>query len=94
MLDNKELKDYIMEQLFDLKDVRNIPMMGGYIFYYKEKIIGGIYGKGFMVKITDASRKCMPDCEAEPPYEGAEADVSSHNIGRQRVVTENGEGNV
>jgi TfoX/Sxy family transcriptional regulator of competence genes len=71
VLDNKELKDYIMEQLFDLKDVRNIPMMGGYIFYYKEKIIGGIYGKGFMVKITDASRKCMPDCEAEPPYEGA-----------------------
>ena len=71
MLDNKELKDYIMEQLIDLKDVRNIPMMGGYIFYYKEKIFGGIYGNGFMVKITEAGRKYMPDNDAEPPYEGA-----------------------
>lgn len=68
---NKELKDYIMEQLFDLKDVRNISMMGGYIFYYKEKIFGGIYSSGFMVKMTEASRKYMPDSEAEPPYEGA-----------------------
>ena len=46
-------------------------MMGGYIFYYKERIIGGIYGSGFMVKITDASQRFMPDSIAEPPYKGA-----------------------
>lgn len=71
MLDNKELKDYITEQLFGLKDVRNISMMERYIFYYKEKIFGGIYGNDFMVKITEAGRKYMPDSEAEPSYEGA-----------------------
>lgn len=71
MADNKELMAYIMEQLADLGDVRNIPMMGGYVFYYREKIFGGIYGSGFMVKITEASRKYMPDSEPEPPYEGA-----------------------
>lgn len=71
MSDHKELAAYIMEQLAGLGDVRNIPMMGGYIFYYKERIFGGIYGSGFMVKITEASKKYMPDSEPEPPYEGA-----------------------
>ena len=71
MASSKELSLYIMEQLSDLGDVRNIPMMGGYIFYYKERIFGGIYGNGFMVKITEASKKYMPDSIAEPPYDGA-----------------------
>lgn len=66
-----ELVVYIMEQLAELEDIRNISMMGGYIFYYKERIFGGIYGNGFMVKITEASKKYMPDSEPEPPYEGA-----------------------
>lgn len=71
MAKNKELADYVMNQLSNLGDIRNIPMMGGYVFYYKERIFGGIYGNGFMVKITEASKKFMPDSEPEPPYEGA-----------------------
>ncbi|MCH5300284.1 MAG: TfoX/Sxy family protein [Ruminococcus sp.] len=71
MLNSKELAAYITEQLSELEDIRNIPMMGGYIFYYKEKIFGGIYGNGFMVKITNSSKKFMPDSIPEPPYEGA-----------------------
>lgn len=71
MANNKELVLYIMDQLVDLDGIRNIPMMGGYIFYYKERIFGGIYGNGFMVKITEASKRYMPDSEAEPPYKGA-----------------------
>lgn len=71
MANNKELASYIMEQLSGLENVRNIPMMGGYIFYYNERIFGGIYGNGFMVKITEASKKYMPDSEPMEPYEGA-----------------------
>lgn len=71
MSKNKELAIFIMDQLSELEDVRNIPMMGGYIFYYKERIFGGIYGNGFMVKITEASKKYMPDSEEESPYKGA-----------------------
>lgn len=71
MAKNKELAEYIMDQLSDLGNIRNISMMGGYIFYYKERIFGGIYGSGFLVKITEASRKHMPDSVPEPPYEGA-----------------------
>lgn len=71
MANNKELVDYIMEQLADLEEIRHIPMMGGYIFYYRERIFGGIYGGGFLVKITEASKKYMPDSEPESPYTGA-----------------------
>ena len=67
----KELAEYITEQLADLDEIRKIPMMGGYIFYYRERIFGGIYEPGFMVKITEASRKYMPDSIACPPYDGA-----------------------
>ena len=67
----KELAAYILEQLSELGEVRSIPMMGGYIFYYRERIFGGIYENGFLVKDTKASRKYMPDSLLEPPYEGA-----------------------
>ena len=67
----KELAEYITQQLEELGDIRKIPMMGGYIFYYRERIFGGIYSGGFMVKKTKASRKYMPDSIARPPYDGA-----------------------
>ena len=76
MSKNKELVEYIMEQLSDLEDIRNIPMMGGYIFYYKEQIFGGIYECGFMVKVTEASKKYMPESIPEPAYEGAKQMLS------------------
>ncbi len=71
MTNQKELASYIMDQLAELGQVRNIPMMGGYVFYYKEKVFGGIYESGFMVKDTKAGRAYMPDSEAAPPYKGA-----------------------
>lgn len=68
---NKELAAYIMEQLSGLDEIRSIPMMGGYIFYYKDRIFGGIYEPGFLVKITQASTRFMPDSKPEAPYAGA-----------------------
>ncbi len=68
---NKELMQYILEQLSDLGEIRSIPMMGGYIFYYRERIFGGIYENGFLVKDTKAGRKYMPDSVPEVPYKGA-----------------------
>ena len=58
----KELALYVAEQLAPLGEIRYIPMMGGWLFYYREKLIGGIYGDGFAVKDTAASRRFMPDC--------------------------------
>ena len=81
-----------MDQLSDLGDIRNIPMMGGYIFYYKERIFGGIYGNGILVKITEASKKYMPDSEPEPPYEGAKpmlpVTILDDRVALQKMVEE------
>lgn len=71
MAGNRELADYIMDQLAGLDGVRHIPMMGGYVFYYRERIFGGIYANGFLVKKTKAAEKFMPDSVPEPPYQGA-----------------------
>ena len=68
---NKRMMEYVMDQLSGLPDVRNIPMMGGYVFYYNERIFGGIYGSGeLLIRITGTSKKYMPDAEPELPYEG------------------------
>ena len=71
MASGKELAQYILDQLAGLPGVRAIPMMGGYIFYYNERIFGGTYPPGFMVKDTKASRAAMPGSEPMPPYDGA-----------------------
>lgn len=68
---NRELADFVSAQLATLPEVRRIPMMGGFIFYYRERIFGGVYGKGFMVKNVPAAWRFMPDTTAEPPYDGA-----------------------
>ena len=44
----KEFAEYILDQLSDLGEVRCIPMMGGYVFYYRERIFGGIYHAAHM----------------------------------------------
>lgn len=67
----RELAEYVSDQLSGLEGIRSIPMMGGYIFYIKNRIFAGIYEPGVMVKITAASREAMPDAEPMPPYEGA-----------------------
>lgn len=92
MQNNKELALYIMDQLSGLENVRNIPMMGGYIFYYKERIFGGIYGDGFMVKITASSKKYMPDSKPQPPYKGAKemlpVTIIDNKIMLQKMISE------
>ncbi len=46
-------------------------MMGEYIIYYKEKVIGGLYDDRFLIKPTAAARALMPEAPLELPYEGA-----------------------
>jgi len=66
-----ELAAYLTDQLSPLSGIRSIPMMGGYVFYYKEKIFGGIYPDGVFIKDVPAARAAMPDSVPAPPYKGA-----------------------
>lgn len=47
------------------------PHDGRVHLYYRERIFGGIYGPGFIVKNVPAAWRFMPDTTAEPPYDGA-----------------------
>ncbi len=71
MASSQEYLDFIIEQLYILGDISYRKMMGEYILYYREKIFGGIYDDRFLVKITNASRKLMPESIEELPYDGA-----------------------
>ena len=83
---DKKLAAYVMEQLSGLGEVRSISMMGGYLFYYKERIFGGIYENGFLVKDTKAARNYMPDSTPEPPYEGAKNYLLVEDIDDQEAL--------
>ena len=51
---------------------RTAMMMGGYVLYYRGKVIGGIYrGDRFLLKVTPASERLLPEAPRAIPYEGA-----------------------
>ncbi len=71
MASTKEYLDYIMDQLSELDEIGCRRMMGEYILYYREKVIGGIYDDRLLVKPVPAAVRMMPDAHTELPYEGA-----------------------
>lgn len=69
---NKELAAYVLDQLSDLQGVLAVPMMGGYLFYLRGRIFGGLYGsEELLVKLTPASRRALPGEAPVIPYEGS-----------------------
>ncbi|GAB7568566.1 hypothetical protein MUSASHINO07_11160 [Gemella sp. Musashino-2025] len=42
--------NFILEQLSSLENIKYREMMGEYILYYKDKIVGGIYDDRLLVK--------------------------------------------
>ena len=71
MASSKEYLIFILEQLSGLDDITYREMMGEYILYYRERVIGGIYDDRFLVKPVRAAVNLMPNAEMEVPYEGA-----------------------
>ena len=50
MASSKELLTFVLEQLSDLDSISYRAMMGEYILYYRDKIVGGIYDDRLLVK--------------------------------------------
>ena len=46
-------------------------MMGEYVLYYRNKVIGGIYDDRLLLKPTKAAETMLPDAERNIPYDGA-----------------------
>ena len=71
MASSKEYLAFVLEQLSRLDDITYKAMMGEYIIYYRDKIVGGIYDDRFLVKPTKSAKNLMPEADLELPYEGA-----------------------
>ena len=77
---SKSYADFILEQLSGLPEIASRQMMGEYILYYRDKVIGGIYDDRFLVKPVKAAREKMPEAPYQLPYEGAKEMLSVDNV--------------
>ena len=87
MASSEEYLTFILEQLSDLDGISYRAMMGEYILYYKEKIIGGIYDDRLLVKPVEAARKYMPEAVLVSPYPGAKEMLLVDNLDSKDYLT-------
>ena len=88
MASSKEYLAYISEQISRLEDIRYRAMMGEYILYYREKVVGGIYDDRFLIKNVTAARESMLDASLERPYEGAKEMLLMENVEDKEYLTD------
>ena len=87
MASSKEYFEYIQEQLSDLNDISYRAMMGEYIIYYRDKIIGGIYDNRFLVKPVKSAISMIPNTHMELPYEGAKEMLLVNDVDSKDFLT-------
>ena len=87
MASSKEYLTFILEQLSGLDGVSYRAMMGEYILYYKEKIIGGIYDDQLLVKPVKAAQKYIPEAVLVSPYPGAKEMLLVDNLDSKDYLT-------
>jgi len=68
MASSREYLDFVLEQCSDLSAR---AMMGEYVLYYGDKVVGGVYDNRLLVKPTKSAKALMPAAEYQLPYEGA-----------------------
>ena len=71
MATSKGYLEYVLEQLSGLPEISHRAMMGEYVLYYRDKVIGGIYDDRLLLKPTKATETMLPDAERDIPYDGA-----------------------
>ncbi len=88
MASSREYLDFILEQLSALDGVSHRAMMGEYIIYYRDKVVGGIYDDRFLVKPTKATEAMMPEADREIPYPGAKEMLLVDNVEEKDFLRE------
>ena len=68
MASSKEYLEFVLDQCSGLSAR---AMMGEYVLYYGDKVVGGIYDNRLLVKPTPSAVALMREAPRELPYEGA-----------------------
>ena len=71
MATGNEYRQFILDQLADVPGIRMRPMMGEYLLYVREKLVGGLYDDRLLVKKVPAAQAMLPTTREHLPYEGA-----------------------
>lgn len=80
MASDRGYLEFILEQLAELDGVRARAMMGEYILYYRDRVIGGIYDDRLLVKSTPGAAVYMPSATEELPYPSAKPMLLVDNV--------------
>ena len=66
-----EFNEYVCECFSEAGDIVIKSMMGGYLVYFKGKLIGDVCGDELFLKRTLTSDRLLADSELRYPYEGS-----------------------
>ena len=89
MSTSKEYKEYILETINEPYNITCKPMMGEYLLYYNDVLIGGIYDDRLLVKKTINNAKYK--MSEEIPYDSAKpmyfiSDVDNADIMKNIII--------
>lgn len=90
MASTKDYKDFILNQLRLLDNIKDKQMMGEYLLYYNEVLFGGIYDNRLLVKIVEENKKynlplALPYKNAKPMY--LIDDVENQSLLKEIVIS-------
>ena len=87
MASSKEYLEFILGQLSELEEITYRTMMGEFIIYYHEKVVGGIYDDRLLVKPVKSAISYMPTASYELPYEGAKEMLLVDEVENKELLT-------
>lgn len=71
MATSENVKNAVMQKLFGIAEFSVRPMMGEYLLYMNEKLVGGIYDGFLLIKVTKSNAELLTAPEFLVPYPGA-----------------------
>ena len=87
MASSQDYLNFILEQLSELSDISYRAMMGEYILYYREKVVGGIYDDRLLVKPVKSAITYMKNPSYELPYAGAKEMLLVDDVDNKKYLT-------
>ena len=88
MASTKEYLDYVLEQLSEVDGLRYRPMMGEYLIYCRNRLVGGVYDDRLLVKPTPSALALLPDAPREEPYPGGRPMLLVTEMENKRLLQE------
>lgn len=84
MASKMEYLDFILEQLDLLDNITYRSMMGEFLLYYRQVLIGGIYDDRLLIKIVKENKKY--GMKETIPYPGAKPMYLASNVDDKELL--------